>query len=173
MFSADELERAIDMQMGKPYLPDLDTLQAKLNEAKENYKAKGDLIADMPKNLKRIVEKERQNYFIYGVYWYPIKAILAKHFPSEYQLQPLSPIDQKMLNDYTVKDRNGKPSDILTVLAAEDFKLYYYSHYFMGNREFDLNGETYHLQDLQWEGKEPLDQPTEKHTVLDSLADLL
>lgn len=126
------------------YLIDNDTLYrmtyVKRKALKQNT-GETDFIGFAVKVIADRLQQKPQQYIEYGVYWWALKNVLAKHgylFGDEND-QELQQIYQHERDDYTI-------------VAADNFKDEYRNKWFKGTREFDLaDDRKYHLLDADME----------------------
>lgn len=126
------------------YLIDNDTLYrmtyVKRKALKQNT-GETDFIGFAVKVIAHRLQQKPQQYIEYGVYWWALKNVLAKHgylFGDEND-QELQQIYQHERDDYTI-------------VAADNFKDEYRNKWFKGTREFDLaDDRKYHLLDADME----------------------
>ena len=126
------------------YLIDNDTLYrmtyAKRKALKQNT-GETDFIGFAVKVIAERLQQKPQQYIEYGVYWWALKNVLAKHgylFGDE--------------NDQELQQTYQHEKDDYTIVAADNFKDEYRNKWFKGTREFDLaDDRKYHLLDADME----------------------
>lgn len=99
--------------------------------------------------IDRFCRRGRLNYLRFGPYWWAVKSVMNAQGFHYYEIDD-APVS--VLISYSMP--NAKEIDpFATLMAAWEFKGYYDSHYFQGNRQFQLgdDGEDWALHDPKWE----------------------
>ena len=132
---------------------DYDELMAKFHQVKKQYESQhpgSNYSEDIFAITDQYAKDEKLNYLKFGPYWWAVKYLLDKQGFKNYIL---AEANRDVLNAYLCRDKAGNIDAFATLVAAWQFKDFYNSYYFQGNRDFDLwgTGETFCLVDRYWE----------------------
>ena len=120
---------------------------------KSEYNAKHpnkNLDEDVFKVVYAYVKRRPDAFLSLGVYWWAVKDILQQRgFDLAGHIESPAMVDL-----YSVKHPDGSTHPQATMLAAFEFRDWYFEHYFEGNRSFVVNddtGDIYTLTDDEYE----------------------